>query len=125
MSEMKTKSNISEFLAVLFHSRDVAHKAHLNTDSYAQHVALGDFYDSIIELADKFAENWMGANGKKVGNIPMIQAVDADILKALKVHLDVIQKSRDFVEDDSSLQNIIDEIISEYRKVIYKLTFLK
>lgn len=122
---MKVKSNVSEFLAVLFHSRDVAHSAHLNTDSYAQHMALGTFYDNIIELADKFAENWMGANGKKVGKIPMIQATDTDILKALKVHAEVIQESRDFVGDDSALQNIIDEIIAEYRSVIYKLTFLK
>jgi hypothetical protein len=31
------KSSPQEFIAMLFLSRDVAHKAHLNTDSFAAH----------------------------------------------------------------------------------------
>lgn len=122
---MKVKSDIGEFLGVLFHSRDVAHKAHFNTDSYSQHMALGDFYDGIIDLADKFAEVWMGKNLEKIGKIPFIQGTDTDIVKALKVHLEVVEESRDFVGDDSCLQNIIDEIVALYRTTLYKLTFLK
>ena len=50
------KADIQQFIGLLFASRDYAHKAHLNTDSYAQHMALNAFYDEIIPLADDLAE---------------------------------------------------------------------
>lgn len=40
---------IARLIAILFLSREVAHRAHLNTKSYAQHMALGSFYDDIID----------------------------------------------------------------------------
>ena len=42
----------ADFLARLFHSRDVAHLVHLNTTSFAQHKALNGYYDSILDLAN-------------------------------------------------------------------------
>lgn len=119
------KSNAQEFIGVLFLARDVAHRAHLNTDSYAQHVALGDFYDSIVVLADKFAEAWMGRNKKKIGAIPFMNAPNAEILKQMEVMLEIVEESRDFCKDDSTLQNIIDEIVAQFLSTIYKLKFLK
>lgn len=119
------KSDAQEFMGVLFLARDVAHRAHLNTESYAQHMALGSFYDSIIELADKFAEAWMGRNKKKIGNIPFMKAPDSDILKQMEVMLEIVEESRDFCKDDSALENIIDEIVGEFLSTIYKLKFLK
>ena len=64
------KADIQQFLGLLFASRDYAHKAHLNSDSFSQHMALNDFYDGIIELADDLAESWMGRNLQQVGDIP-------------------------------------------------------
>ena len=119
------QSNAQEFIGVLFLARDVAHRAHLNTDSYAQHVALGDFYDSIVGLADKFAEAWMGRNKKKIGAIPFMNAPNAEILKQMEVMLEIVEESRDFCEEDSTLQNIIDEIVAQFLSTIYKLKFLK
>ena len=45
-----------EYIALLFLARDLAHRAHLRTRSYAEHMALGAFYEGIIPLADEFAE---------------------------------------------------------------------
>lgn len=119
------QTSAQEFMGVLFLARDVAHRAHLNTESYAQHMALGAFYDTIIDLADKFAESWMGRNKKKIGNIPFMKAPETEILKQIEVLLDIVEESRDFCKDDTTLQNIIDEIVSEFLTVIYKLKFLK
>lgn len=119
------KSNAQEFVGVLFLAREVAHRAHLNTESYAKHIALGDFYDSVIELADKFAETWMGRNKKKIGEIPFMKAPEAEILKQLEVILEVVEDTREFCKDDSTLQNIIDEIVALFLSTIYKLKFLK
>lgn len=120
------KTDCQEFIGMLFLSRDLAHSAHLKSESYSQHVALGAFYEAIIELADKFAEAYMGRTGKIIGDIPKMEAPKGDILKTLKVILEVIEESRDFVKkEDSALNNIIDEIVAEFLSVIYKLTFLK
>ena len=116
------KSSAEEFVAVLFLSRDVAHKAHLNTESYSQHKALGEFYDNIIELADKFAEAWMGRKGERIGEIPDMKSPKTDIVKTIKAHMEVIEEMRDFIGDDTPLQNIVDEIIGQYLSTLYKLT---
>lgn len=115
-----------EFIALLFFSRDFAHKAHFNTSSYAIHMALGSFYEEIIPLADSFTEAWMGRNQKQIGEIPYFDLkVSDDPLATLKKHLDVIQKNRDFIGDDTVLGNIIDEIEALYSSTLYKLKFLK
>jgi len=120
------KTDCKEFIGMLFLARNVAHSAHLNTDSYSQHKALGDFYENIIGLADSFAEAYMGRKGEKVGKIPEMKSPDGDILKVLKAILEVIEERREFVEKtDTALNNIIDEIVAEFLSVIYKLTFLK
>ena len=36
-------SNCDKFIGMLFLARDVTHSAHLNTRSYAKHVALNGF----------------------------------------------------------------------------------
>jgi len=114
-----------EFIGLLFFSRDFAHKAHLNTDSFSAHSALGSFYDGIIPLADSFAEAWMGRKLEKIGEIPSFELKTSDPFTTLKKHLDVIQKNRDFVGNDTVLSNIIDEIEALYSSTLYKLKFLK
>jgi hypothetical protein len=116
------KSDAQQFLALLFISRDVAHKEHLNTDIYARHMALGGFYEGLIPLADSFAEAWMGRNGKRIGELPDLKNPKGEIEKVLKVHLEIIEETRDFVGKDSTLNNIIDEIVALYLSTLYKLT---
>ena len=119
------KADIQQFVGLLFASRDYAHKAHLNTDSFAAHMALGDFYDGIIDLADSLAETWMGRNLTKVGEIPVINPPKGEPLAVMKRLLDVVQDTRDFCDNDSVLSNIVDEIEQLYSSTIYKLRFLK
>ena len=119
------KADIQQFLGLLFASRDYAHKMHLATDSYAQHMALGDFYDGIIDLADSLAETWMGRKEEKIGDIPVINPPKGNPLAVMKRLLSVVQDTRDFCSDDTVLSNIIDEIEALYSSTIYKLKFLK
>ena len=115
-----------EFVGLLFTARNVAHSAHLSTRSYAKHVALGSFYDGIIDLADKFAEAYQGRHGL-IGPIKMPAAAKAsNILEYLEGSLKEVEKMRYDVCDkaDTPLQNIIDEIVGLYLSTIYKLKFL-
>lgn len=120
------KIDAQEFVGALFSARDFAHKAHLNTDSYAQHMALNAFYDEIVGLADDFAEAWMGRNLKQLGDIPVMPQPKGEPLEVLGRYLGYVEKNRDFVPDtDTALQNIIDEVVALFLSTIYKLKFLK
>lgn len=118
---------MEELLAVLFLSRECTHREHLKTDSYATHKALGSFYEDIIPLADSLAEAYQGRTGKLIGEIPYYDnPMKSSILVTMKRLLKEVEEARKkCCPDDSTIQNIIDEIISLYLSTIYKLTFLK
>ena len=116
---------IEQLVARVFTTRNLAHLAHWKTTSYAQHMALGTFYEDIIGLADELAEAWMGRNLQKIGEIPTINVPKGEPLNVFKRLLEVVQDTRDFVSDDTVLSNIIDEIEQLYSSTIYKLKFLK
>jgi hypothetical protein len=111
---------------MLFLARDVTHSAHLNTRSYAKHVALNEFYDGIIDLADKFAEAYQGKYGL-IGPISLMSAKKtSNVLEFLEGQVDDLMEMRYKVVDKecTPLQNIIDEIFGLYYTTIYKLKFL-
>lgn len=116
----------ADFVGTLFLARDVAHSVHLNTRSFAKHTALNEFYDAIVDLADKFAEAYQGRHGM-IGPITLMSAKKTgNILEFLQDSLDDIEKMRYEVCDkaDTALQNIIDEIVGQYLSTLYKLKFL-
>ena len=116
----------SDFVGMLFLARDVTHSVHLNTRSYAKHVALNAFYDEIVELADGFAEAYQGRNGL-IGPISLMAAKKTtNVVEFLQGQLEEIEKCRYEVVDktDSPLQNLIDGIIELYLSTLYKLRFL-
>ena len=115
-----------DFLGLLFLARDVAHSVHLNTRSYSKHVALNIFYDRIIGAADDFAESYQGRHGL-MGPITLHSAKKtANIIEFLEDSLKEIEDCRYEVADksDSSLQQLIDNIIEIYLRTLYKLRFL-
>ena len=114
------------FIGQMFLARDVAHSTHLATRSYAKHVALNEFYDGIIDLADKFAEAYQGRHGL-IGPIELQQATKTNsVLEFLQDSLKSLEDMRYKVCDksDTPLQNIIDEIVGLYLSTLYKLKFL-
>jgi hypothetical protein len=115
-----------ELIMRCFHARTAAHILHLKTRSYAAHKALNDFYDAIVPLTDAFAEAYQGDYG-------LIEDYPARYTP-YAVPLDMVTDLSDWIsahrkdccdEDDSYLQNIIDEIVALLRSTEYKLRFLK
>jgi hypothetical protein len=119
-------SNCAQFIGALFLARDVAHSVHLNTRSYAKHMALQGFYEGIVDLADKFAEAYQGKYGlmgpvalmtaKKTTNI--VAFLENQVEELMGMRYKVVDK------DCTPLQNIIDEIFGLYYSTLYKLKFL-
>lgn len=116
----------AQLMGVLFLGRNVAHSVHLNTRSYSKHVALQTFYDSVIDVADAFAEAYQGRNGL-IGPIAIPAAKKTtNIIEFLQNQLEEIEKGRYDVCDksDSTLQQLIDNIVELYLTTLYKLRFL-
>jgi hypothetical protein len=113
-------------MGILFLGRNVAHSVHLNTRSYSKHMALNTFYDSVIDVADAFAEAYQGRNGL-IGPIAIPAAKKTtNIIEFLQDQLAEIEKGRYDVCDksDSTLQQLIDNIVELYLTSIYKLKYL-
>jgi hypothetical protein len=116
----------NEFLGLLFLARDVAHSVHLNTRSYSKHIALNIFYERIVGAADDFAEAYQGRYGL-IGPITLNSAKKtSNIIEFLQNSLAEIEGARYDVCDktDSSLQQLIDNIVEIYLRTLYKLRFL-
>jgi hypothetical protein len=115
-----------DFVGVLFLARDVTHSVHLNTRSYSKHKALQRFYENIIELADNFAEAYQGRHGL-MGPITLQTAKKTtNVVQFLENQLEEIEADRYKIcdKDDSTIQNLIDEIVALYLATLYKLRFL-
>lgn len=114
-----------KLIALLLLSRDTAHRQHWKTGSYSVHKTLNEFYDNILELTDSLMEKYQGRNGRVT--VPTLEEKDTyskDPSVVLRKHLDWIEKARyDAVpKTDTSLQNILDEIVGQYLETLYLLT---
>jgi hypothetical protein len=118
---------IEQLMAILFLSRDLAHREHLRTKSYAQHKALQKFYEGIVEQADTLAELYQGRNGI-IKDIPLMddEASD-DIADTLESYMKMIEDIRYKAVDkaDTPIQNQIDTVVGLYLTTLYKLRNLK
>jgi len=116
----------SDFVGMLFLARDVAHSVHLNTRSFAKHMALQGFYEEVVGLADNFAEAYQGKHGL-MGPISLMSAKKTgNIVEFLQDQMEEIEAERFKIvdKDCTPLHNIIDEIVALYLSTLYKLRFL-
>ena len=116
-----------KYVALLFLARDIAHRVHLKTRSFSEHMALNEFYNDIVEHADDFAEAYQGCYNELL-NIPLLtNEYKGNIVDVLSAQKDWIEKNREAIvpRENTALHNIIDEAVSTYDKALYKLRFLK
>jgi hypothetical protein len=112
----------AELVMRCFEARTQAHVAHLTTNSYAEHKALDEFYNGIVDLADSFAEAAQGrygllkypASSPKVGDRSHPESIPTELRQWIDGHRDECTKHRE-------LQNLIDEILHLCDSTIYKL----
>ena len=113
---------IAKAVGIMFAGRTATHIMHLKTKSYAEHKALNEFYDEIIDLVDGLAEATQGQYG--LLDIPFITvAVPNDSTVFLKGQLTELEKVMKCVDEDY-LMSIFQEIQRLYRSTIYKLVNL-
>ena len=113
---------IAKAIGIMFAGRTVTHILHLKTKSFAEHKALNEFYDGIVDLADDLAEATQGQYG--LLDIPFVNlTVGKDSAAFLKGQLAELDKIMAGVDEDY-LMNIYQEVQKLYRSTIYKLVNL-
>jgi hypothetical protein len=114
---------VAEFVAALLHSSTITHFMHWSTDSFSKHLALGDYYDKIIDLTDQFAEAYMGRY-EQLKKFPEEFHTEKDPVRYLENMKKFVEEARKQLPQDSELQNLIDEIADLINSTLYKLRFL-
>jgi hypothetical protein len=120
-------SDYTEMVSLLLHSRTQAHTFHLQTESYAEHVALNDYYDGIVDITDGLVESYQGKYGilKGYKSYDIIEHKSTETsTKYLKDLCSKIENLRSCCKD-SYIQNQIDTACELINSTIYKLRFLK
>ena len=111
-----------EFFSKLFEMRDTSHLMHLATKSYAEHKALDDFYNGILDLTDSLIESYQGIYGLQEIVIPESKAQEP---------VSYLQSCYKWIDDNRSsfkesfYQNQIDTIQELIASTLYKLRFLE
>jgi len=120
MRGISSTPTIAGLVMQLFHARTNAHVLHLQTKSYAKHVALNEFYDNIVELTDTLAEATQGRYG--ILDYPELPyKAETDPIQMIRGLRRYIDENRDAMCDHSELQNLIDEIVAQTDSTLYKL----
>jgi DNA-binding ferritin-like protein len=109
--------DVATFVMFLLRSSVDAHLMHWETESFSKHMALGEYYDGIVEKTDALAEAYMGAHEK-------LRFGAGDPIEYLKKMQAFVSESREHLPQDTELQNLVDEIAALIDSTLYKLRFL-
>jgi hypothetical protein len=113
---------IEELIERLFQARNAAHIAHWKTKSYAEHKALGHYYEDVIEQLDDLIEAYQGT----FGIIGDVDGQDKNISKMINDDIIWLNENRSKVAKGvPAIENIIDELTGTHMKTLYKLENLR
>lgn len=107
-------------ISLLFEARTQSHIFHLQSKAYAQHRALGSYYEDVLDLADSIAENYQGRY-EIIKSYPKVSVNSTDPVKMIEQVRSWIDKNRADCCKESEIQNIIDEVQSLNNSTLYKL----
>ena len=114
------KEAVAEIAGTLLASHAYSLMAHWKTGSFAKHKALNDFYDDIVDLADKLVESAQGQYGKL--EVPFVQ-LKGDVSDPISVLTSQMEAVRSMCEscEEEYIESIVQEIEVLFRSTIYKL----
>lgn len=126
--EMNQKP-IAEFIGTLLHSATITHLMHFQSEgegSYAEHKALGAYYEGIVDLIDSVTESIQGAYDIIVDGYPNAYAnTSSEPLEYMKSLRAYVRNKRSELPQDSEIQNEIDNVANLINTTCYKLERLR
>lgn len=117
---------IKELISKAFATRNLLHFAHWNTKSFATHMAVGDLYDQIIDDIDDIVETYQGKFGILKGLSTGAQSAPKDVCDHVRAEAAWVESNRSEISGNSTaIENLVDNLIGDYHKTVYKLENLK
>ena len=116
---------LSDYAMCLLHGVTAAHVHHWNTESYAQHQALGEFYEKLSDLSDTFVEATLLEKGKIISSEKALFLGENGlaVVRYVYAETEANRKAPGFPQA-SEVQNIVDEIAALCRHTEYLLNRL-
>lgn len=113
---------VEQLIQRLFAARNAAHLAHWKTKSYAQHQALGEFYDELIERLDEYVEAHQGT----FGIVGKVEGDTDDIVRLIREETLWLNEHRSSIAKQvPALENLLDAVTDLHLKTLYKLENLR
>ncbi len=116
-----------ELVMDLLHSATITHIMHWQTESYAAHVALGEFYSEMPDLVDAVVEAYQGKNNVILANFSpsMSNYEEMQPLQYIEYLSQELTEGRALFREDAEIQNLVDAIADLIDTTIYKLRRFK
>lgn len=119
-----------EFVVIFLEILSQIRVFHWQSFGYAEHTALGSYYDTMSDLIDGFVESYQGKFGRvfvDMCNIEIEDMKEYSIINYVNDTCTWLKKFRHHLENVDSynttdLQNQLDEMIQETDKLKYLLT---
>jgi hypothetical protein len=125
--EAEEKETLTDLVMCLLHSATVTHIMHWQTESYAAHQALGEYYSEIPELVDDVIEAYQGKTTIILNDFPVqTNSYEYDNPLLYMEYLSMeLTEGRALFGTDSEIQNLVDAIADLIDSTMYKLRRFK
>lgn len=120
MAKIMAKVDINEVVQCLYCLSVTAHVAHVNTRSFAQHEALGDFYEKVNDFKDRFVEYCMGAG--YLMQVELEEIESEDVISEAEECCSNLLAFADYTGDET-IMNMAADFIEAKNKLKYMLMF--
>ena len=118
---------LTDLVMCLLNSAIVTHIMHWQTESYAAHQALGEYYSEIPEAIDAVIEAYQGKTGIILRRFPVETEVYEDMIPL--VYMEYLSQkltdNRALFGADPEIQNLVDAIADLIDSTMYKLRRFK
>jgi len=116
-------NEIADLVLTLLHSATNTHILHWQSKSYAEHKALGTFYEELPDLVDSLVEAIQGRYNSTI-EFPATYHTPADTGKRELHDLsEYFEEKRKVLPQDSEIQNLADSIQELIDSTLYLLRF--
>ena len=122
----KTNSATIDLASLLLFARNQIHIFHLQTMSYAAHIALSESYSIVESSFDSFVETIQGKEGVILKGYKSYNYVDTEPIAYIQSLIGSINTYRKALSPTyDEIDNMLQEAVSGLEKIVYKLKFLK
>lgn len=115
---------MSDLLEKLFAARDAAHMWHWKVKSLSLHLALGDLYEGLVDMADELAELFMGQFGQDSFHVRMGTSQgfsETDPLEFIKQLVVMLEDLHSQIPQDGHIVSKFEELQNMVIKTKYKM----